>query len=504
MISMNTEPSQTSPTLTATSTTKPSTNNTKNISTARENVANNYHYESFVAPQQLNFSDSGLLDDIMSHIFDYNVNHLSIPGSLYIVFTCSSLGSTYAYLVPQILSHYLKLAQTNSSFHAFKDLTANVVHVIPSHKTIKAESSDDPTQTSAWRSKTSNSSSSVPATAAAAAAVFSSHRSDSSLFFTGNHISNEAFTTSTFQSFNGVYDIHESGSQYSISPKNSIFPPAAMASLLKTVKGASALNGRTDPFSHCQPSSISLNTSSSEHVSRFPPSSLPQSPVSPLLSPVVSVPIGSISPNKTGNYDSLADRIFNTFAFMPHQIKALVVPPNSIHYNFALYPLPSHVLPSFQDVIHARFTETLPSGLMVVCYPTSLALYYKYILPCLDLALHQLLALNLISTQACEAITVPPQSHVYTFEAQRALVEQLPNAEIVYSRKIEEYKPTDWGYRWVSEDMLWIRQTLAGLDVSSQSIIKLISMLTRNPLWSESGSCDISLFVVRKRSFTSS
>lgn len=398
-------------------------------------------YNRLVESHHTHTTDSGLLIDIMSHLFNYNVNHVSAPRSLSIVSTCSSLGSTYAYIVPQILSHYLHLAHSNPSFTSLMDITANVVHVIPQHKTIKAEYMDDNSLSTSTFSSRSNSS---------------------------------ASTDCTFESFNGVYDIHESGTNYSISPKNSIFSPTAMASLLKSQ----------------QKPDLKVNTHYTYNEEFHT--------ISPALSPVVSLPALT-----SGEEDAnLEERIYNTFAFMPRRANAQVVPPNSTHYNFALYPLPSHVLPSFQDVISSRFTETIPSGLMVVCYPTSLSLYYKYILPCLDLALHQMLALNMISTQACEAITVPPPSPVYSFETQLSMVQNLPDAEIVYSRKIQDYNPSDWGYRWISEDMLWIRQTLANLDVSSQSIIKLISTLTRNPLWSVSGSCDISLFIVRKKSFS--
>ena len=195
----------------------------------------------------------------------------------------------------------------------------------------------------------------------------------------------------------------------------------------------------------------------------------------------------------------LESRVFNTFAFMPKATSSLVVPPNYAHYNFALYPLPTHVLPMFREVVKTRFSEIMPTGLMVICYPTSLKMYNNCILPCLDLTLHQMLALNLISTHACEELTVPPSAECYSYEAQKRILEELPQAEILYSRQIIDYKASDWGYRWMSEDMMWIRETLAAMHVPSQTILKFMNMLTRNFTWSVSTDSDVSLFIVRKK-----
>ncbi|KAF5100489.1 hypothetical protein D0Z00_001217 [Geotrichum galactomycetum] len=109
-----------------------------------------------------------------------------------------------------------------------------------------------------------------------------------------------------------------------------------------------------------------------------------------------------------------------------------------------------------------------------------------------------MLALNLISTRACEALTVPPSAECYSYEVQKRIIEELPQAQILYSRQIIDYKASDWGYRWMSEDMMWIRETLAAMDVPSQSILKFMNMLTKNPTWSVSTDSDISLFIVRK------
>lgn len=444
--------------------------------------------DHFTRPDQpaQGVTDLELLEDMIANLFSHNISYRCIPLSLSIAYTCSSLGSAYAYVVPRILSHYLYLAHGNLSFQALQNMTASVVHVIPQHKAIRAESFEQSPIPSSYHSIDGG------------AAGFSSSNSSSGNSTPRDFPFEASRTATTFESFNGVYDIHSPGNDYCIFPKNSVFPPATMASLLKNhVKSP-----QQDPSSHQNYSygHITLSPGST------PAFNLPQSPSSPSLSPIAQSP--SLLHTATSENDdmhwniNMDDRIFNTFAFIPRRKNALVVPPNSANFNFALYPLPSHVLPSFQHIIQARYEEILPSGLMVVCYPTSLALYHNFILPCLDLALHQMLALNMISTQACEAITIPPSSPIYSFETQRTMIEQLPNSEILYFRNIEDYSPSEWGYRWISEDMHWIRQTLAGLDVSSQSIIKLINILTRNPLWSAPASCDISMFIVRKQSFS--
>lgn len=423
-------------------------------------------------------TDTQLLEDMLIHIFNNNVSSQNVHVSLSIVFTCSSLGSSYSFIVPKILSYYLSLAQSDSTLERLEGITANVVHAIPQHKTIKNELSED-----VLRSPI----------------IFTRNSSDAS--HTANGYSHQNLTPSgsqsayTYDSFNGNYNIHDSGCGHCVSPKSSVFSPDPMTSIW--TKKPETLEGLCFTPLVRPKSDGSLPTG-------ILPISMPRSPPAYPSTPVssfFSLPGSRFPTDENSDYD-LEDRIYNTFAFMPRQKNALIVPPNSCHFNFALYPLPYHLLPPFKDVIKARFAETMPLGSMVLCYPTSLALYSKYILPCLDLALHQLLALNLISTQACEAITLPPQSHIYSYETQRAILEQLPNSEIVYSHKIDNYSPSQWGYRWISEDMLWIRQTLTSLDVSSQDIIKLINALTRNPLWSASASCGISLFIVRKQGYT--
>lgn len=449
-------------------------------------------------------SDPMLLEDLMSQLFSFD----TIPDlhlhTISVVSTCSSLGSTYAYIVPQILSRYEHLSHTNPIHSKLKDTCANVVHVIPQHKTIKAEISDNDSRQHSMTS-TASTVTSNPG--------YSSFYSQNSLDTASAYGRNSVYTAngqslfnacSLESAFNGMNEIPDSTMNFSISPRNlNLFQPTSTNDFSQSNYSYSQntnINRSASGPSCRRPSAYrSLSSHDSPINDDIARIFTAHTPPSPLLSPIVSLfPFSQPTPIQPEEQDQLQDRIFNTFAFMPINTKSLVVPPNSTQYNFALYPLPSHVLPSFKDIIKARFSETSPSGLMVVCYPTSLSLYKNFILPCLDLALHRMLALNMISTQACEAITVPPCSKVYTFEQQMALINQLENIDIVYSRNIKNYSPSDWGYRWLSEDMLWIRQTLQSLDVNSQSILKLINTMTKSNLWNVSAVCDISLFIVRK------
>lgn len=403
-------------------------------------------------------TDPDLINRIMQHILNSDLDeHGQAPTSLSVVSTCSSLGSTYAYIVPRLLYHHLLLAHNDDGTLPAQQkqqlVTANIVHVIPQHKTIKAETDLDEFGHSQLNSNA--------------------------------HLQVPTCPT-------GVYNIHMSGATFSISPRDSAVSQAVLAGLLRSIPKrdtgspptqlVSSLHHHVSTTLETHAKSVMLDPNllhSSQFFSR-----IPQSPSPPSSSPAY--------------HDNFENSIFNSFVFLPRRTSTLVVPPNSANYNFALYPLVSHVLPPFQDIIEARFAETKPGGLMVISYPTTLALYRKYILKCVDLALHQMLALNLISTQACEALSVPPSAQIPSFEVQRGLIERLRGAEIAYAKNIEHYRPFDWGYRWVSEDMNWIRKTLSAFEVSSQSIAKFINLLSLNPLWSGPSDSAISLFIVRK------
>lgn len=508
-------------------------------------------------------SDFALISGIMYHIFQTHSND-PLPGtSLNVASTCSSLGSTYAYIVPRLLYHHILLARQDTTNPFTQQITANIVHVIPQHKTVKAEPEEEISPAAA-----------AAAAAAAGTAAYTAAYTAGAGAGAGARGSASRSTSSTSSRPAGVYNIRMSGSTFSISPRDPNLSQSAMDALLRAkpdmsisssvytppatrrhhhpvapiptaTVGAAATAGGILPSSLDMLKPKTFAKTAAETAAAVAAMSPPvlvtagpvplpllASPISPtgggpltaaiantiaavasadpaeprdpialqthsFASPIPTAAISritnSVHPHDLDNY------IFNSFAFLPRRSSTLVVPPNSADYNFALYPLISHVLPPFADIITTRFAETKPGGLMVIAYPTSLKLYHDYILKCVDLALHQMLALNMLSTLACEAVSVPPPVKIPSFETQQAMIHKLPGADIAYARKIERYHPIDWGYRWVSEDMNWIRKTLSAHEVSSQSVAKFINLLTLNPLCSSPSDSDISLFIVRKR-----
>ena len=442
-------------------------------------------------------SDSMLLQDLMPHLFSFDENPDLLIRNINIVSTCSSLGSAYSNVVPQILSHYLYLAKTNPALSKMKNVTANVVHVIPQHKTIKSQVR---TQQRAGSDRNS-----VPSLGSFSSIVPSNMNLTTNFPISPDGNSSNSLNYFSFNSANSACNHkHSESENYYSSPHHlstNFHLQHSESYSENTYSNYSCSPKTASAKKHSMISDTLFNDEFTKVTLSSP--SLSQSPPSPSLTPLFSLFQNQHQSSQAAllseeQMNIIQDKIFNTFAFMPSKTNALVVPPNSTQFNFALYPLLLHTLPSFSDIIQARFKETSPSGLMVVCYPTSRSLYTKNIMPCLDLALHQMLALNLISTQACEAITVPPNAPIYSYDEQRTMIEGLENAEIVYSRDIKNYCPSDWGLRWISEDIVWMRETLQDLDVSSQSIIELISMMTKNPLWDRAGSCEISLFIVKK------
>ncbi|KAA8917162.1 hypothetical protein TRICI_000686 [Trichomonascus ciferrii] len=195
------------------------------------------------------------------------------------------------------------------------------------------------------------------------------------------------------------------------------------------------------------------------------------------------------------------NKIYNNFALISrseHDIP--VVPPCSVHYALNIHPLPTHVLPTFSSLVKTQLVELTRGGVMVVCYPTSRRLYDCHVLPCIDLALHQLLALNMISTQACEDISTPPNTDtIPSFRKQQAILSELSDAEILYSAEVNGYECIDWGYRWLNEEVEWLKTALATAGFfSSQTLLNLIEGMTKNKQWSSGGLCDVGVFVIRK------
>lgn len=464
------------------------------------------------------FSDSNVIDEISFYVFQFKMTKEHFTGSFNIIYTCSSLGSAYAYIVPQLLYQYTNLGMIDPSFQIFRGVTANIVHVIPQYKTLQAEIEEVNIGYSRTKknifTKREASGDNMSNTQEQSSQNSQTHH-QRFLYDKNNNESHgdrnkltRVNTVNSTHHFNGSYYVYESGTSFSISPRNPTLSPFHhQSSSDENVWKSTHVNYTYSPDSiNRDPSIADIDLS---HISPFSPAKEPT-----FIHDSKNKFDKNFASSKTSFSDfskksfdlssaeipfDIENRIFNTFAFMPKTTHSLVVPPNYAHYNFALYPLPTNVLPSFSEIVKTRFSETMPTGLMVICYPTSLELYFKCILPCLDLALHQMLALNLISTRACEAITVSPSAECYSYETQKRIINELPQAQIVYSREIIDYKASDCGYRWMSENMSWIRETLSSLGVSSQSILKLMNMLTKNPQWAMPCNSEISLFIVRKK-----
>uniref|UniRef100_A0A060T4I4 ARAD1A17754p n=1 Tax=Blastobotrys adeninivorans TaxID=409370 RepID=A0A060T4I4_BLAAD len=199
-------------------------------------------------------------------------------------------------------------------------------------------------------------------------------------------------------------------------------------------------------------------------------------------------------------------KIYHSFCPMtPGGYTRPIVPPQSCHFAINIHPLPTHTVPCFEAFTRSQFTELRPGGAMVICYPTSLKLYTDHVVPCLDIGLHQMLALNQISSQACEEISsLPDPSLIPSFDAQRACLESIPGASIEYSAHFEDYQCSNWGYRWFNEELDWLRGVVQRNDYSTgQTLMKLLEAMSKNSLWNSTGRTDIAVFVVRKVRSTS-
>lgn len=508
------------------------------------------------------YVDASLIDEISNQLAVYKIDTKQVPFSfLNIVSTCSSLGSAYTFLVPQILSSYLGPQRTSatktthtsanddgdSDCQYFSDLTANIIHVIPHHKTIKAGAE-------------------IELQALPVSAPFTGYRTAADPL---TRINGQKYWYEQMQQAEkDQFQILEYGNSFQITPRHSILPSPPLyepihaisqfndgVSLSPTTSSSSSSVSSSSSMSTVHPTDIytqtisnfkliSSNTSnynsdssSSSSISNAHNSSnksnnnnhqqqqqqhhylhryhhhqhnqnqnhqhshsRSQSVSSVSYSHHSSSSLSTAFSATSGFANDLELRIFNTFAFLPLQTNTLVVPPNSAHYNFALYPMPTHALPSFSEILTARFAELAPSGMLVICFPTSMRLYEEYVLPCLDRALHQMLALNLITSQACESLSSLPERPLLSFEAQRSAIEQLETAEIVYCRHITNYVAVDWGHRWISEDMGWIKRTLSKATGGSVSGLgpRFVEMLTGNDCFRKRSESEVSLFVIRK------
>lgn len=392
--------------------------------------------------------DSYLIQDAMKVLLDNNSPCCAYDPTkepiLRIVSICSSSDTAHKFVIPKLLAYYHRRRSQDEEIHA------QITHIVPPHKKSFMLNTMD-------RAKRDN--------------------------FAGEEEAEDYFSLTP--------QLHRSRSLYSTpksKPSSSMFSANATATNRNTLMDDVTLDTSSPPLSP------SFSDTSSSHYRKRSSTSSTCSTYSATSHPDVL----------DEDYETLMhyqNKIYNNFALISrseHDIP--VVPPYSVHYALNIHPLPTHVLPTFSSLVRTQLLELTKGGVMVVCYPTSRRLYDYHVLPCIDLALHQLLALNMISTQACEDISTPPNTEtIPSFQKQQSILSELKDAEILYSAEVNGYECFDWGYRWLNEEVEWLKNALAKAGFfSSQTLLNLIEGMTKNKQWSSGGLCDVGVFVIRK------
>lgn len=401
--------------------------------------------------------DSYLIQDAMKVLLD-DVSPCcaydpAVEPILRIVSICSSSDTAHKFVIPKLLAHYHRRRRSGD-----QEIHAQITHVVPPHKKNFMLNTMD-------RARRDHH-------------AYRSH---------DDHADDDYFSLTP--------QLHRSRSLYSTPPRAK---PSSMFTATATATTATNRNTLLDDLmldTSSPPLSPTFSDTSSSHYRKRSSTSSTCSTYS------------GTSHHGDGmdeDYETLMhyqNKIYNNFALISrseHDIP--VVPPFSVHYALNIHPLPTHVLPTFSSLVKTQLLELTRGGVMVVCYPTSRRLYDHHVLPCIDLALHQLLALNMISTQACEDISTPPNTEtIPSFQKQQSILSELADAEILYSAEVNGYECFDWGYRWLNEEVEWLKTALANAGFfSSQTLLNLIEGMTKNKQWSSGGLCDVGVFVIRK------
>lgn len=187
--------------------------------------------------------------------------------------------------------------------------------------------------------------------------------------------------------------------------------------------------------------------------------------------------------------------VFESYSFMTTN-DAIVAPPSSIHYTFAVLPLPTHVLPPFKDFVKARLRELVPGGCMILLYPSNLAFFNKTISPCLDRALRQMLALSIINTNTCELISQPPPTPL-DFDQQLGHLQSL-DVEVLFSTARKNVEIDDWDKKWASEEYKWYANIMAKEGHRGHNTLMEMLQALEGQKRGQVGVSDVSVFVLRK------
>lgn len=282
-------------------------------------------------------------------------------------------------------------------------------------------------------------------------------------------------------------------------------------------------HGGTEANSNCIPHSNDTPFSSNQeffttqtaipHLSTSPSLSDPPSPTFSTCSSedyISSPTLTSSTPRALqGNYSldfPSAEQIPGVFSTVSVATSILegVVPPWTANFSLTIHMQPVHNYDPVNINISRRYDELAPGGTLLFVHPCSLKFYIHSVLPCLDLALYHMLALNLISSHQCEVISMlPDRNSAPGYEIQEQIIQQLPNAEITYQTKLEDFSYDDWGKNWLHHELAWLKKTIrsasGGHSHSNTILVKLIETMTANKAWNRQGRTDLAVFVVRKK-----
>lgn len=392
--------------------------------------------------------DSMLLEEVMSLLekVPCSVYNPNIDLTVRIV---SSSDTSLKHIVPSLLESINQMYN-----YELDDIQAQITHVVPPHKTITYDNS------------------------------FTSTGGEFINFNNDMHFTDGPIERTDFKNlFNG----HLNSTEKIADDNNGMFSIVARSSYISTHRLRALHNKHLSASSTDLTESETQNSHSDLHSNSSSGSGKYLNPIKNTTS--CSTLNSSVSASATSDY---ASHIYNNFVLVSNKAdhSQPSVPPFSCHYALAIHSIPTHCLPSFESIINARFKELKKGGIMIYCYPSSRRLYDDHVLKCLDLALHQLLALNTISTQTCEEVSIPPPlSKIPSFEAQRQYLTGIPNVQILYTRKLEDSQLWDWGYWWLNEEIEWLRCALAKTELSSSEILlKLIGamQIVRNGIKVES------------------